>query len=167
MSANTVDRLMDVAEAAIRQRGFHAVSFRDLAAELGVKSASVHYHFRTKEDLGVALVERYGKEITAALNAWEGDAATGFFMVHKQAMDDDGRLCLCAMLGAESCGLPDGVARAVRAYYERNLNWLIEKLGDKARASQVFAAAQGAMILALTLDDHQLFDQAMTETTGS
>ncbi len=42
------ERLMDLAEAHIRDRGYGGFSFRDLAAEVGIKSASVHHHFRRR-----------------------------------------------------------------------------------------------------------------------
>ena len=32
----------------MRRGGFHGFSFRDLAADVGIKSASVHYHFPIK-----------------------------------------------------------------------------------------------------------------------
>lgn len=57
--AETIDLLMNAAESGIRQKGYNAVSFRELADDLGIKSSSVHYYFRKKEDLGLALVERY------------------------------------------------------------------------------------------------------------
>jgi len=44
----TAQRLMDLAEAHIRHAGYRGFSFRDLAAELGIKSASVHHHFPSK-----------------------------------------------------------------------------------------------------------------------
>ena len=56
--SETIDRLLDAAEDGMRLRGYHAVSFRELAMALGIKSASVHYYFRQKEDLGLALVAR-------------------------------------------------------------------------------------------------------------
>jgi hypothetical protein len=43
----TAERLMDLAEAHIRSAGYAGFSFRDLAAEIGIKSASVHHHFPT------------------------------------------------------------------------------------------------------------------------
>lgn len=39
---------MDIAEAHIREVGYWGFSFRDLAANIGIKSASVHHHFPTK-----------------------------------------------------------------------------------------------------------------------
>jgi len=44
----TAERLMDLAEAHIRNAGYAGFSFRALAAEIGIKSASVHHHFRPR-----------------------------------------------------------------------------------------------------------------------
>ena len=63
--ANTI---LDIAERRMRQTGYNAVSYRDIASEIGIKSASLHYHFPKKEDLGIALVERYSKNFFSALN---------------------------------------------------------------------------------------------------
>ena len=65
----TVDRILDVAELRMRRSGYHAVSFRDLATEIGIKSASVHYHFPQKADLGRALVARYAERFLQSLDA--------------------------------------------------------------------------------------------------
>ena len=61
MSTTTskVDEILDVAEALVQTRGYNGFSFRDVAAAVGVKSSSVHYHFPTKADLGATLARRY------------------------------------------------------------------------------------------------------------
>jgi TetR/AcrR family transcriptional regulator, transcriptional repressor for nem operon len=43
--SETAEQLMDLAKAHIRNAGYGGFSFRDLAAESGIKSASVHHHF--------------------------------------------------------------------------------------------------------------------------
>src|SRR5947208_98232 len=58
---------MDLAEAHIRDAGYRGFSFRDLAAELGIKSASVHHHFPTKAILTAAVVRRYGDRFFATV----------------------------------------------------------------------------------------------------
>ena len=55
--SETPQRLMDLAEAHIRDAGYRGFSFRDLAAELGIKSASVHHHFPTKATLAAAVID--------------------------------------------------------------------------------------------------------------
>jgi len=114
--SETRDRLMDAAEHSIRQNGYNAVSFRELADDLGIKSASVHYHFRKKEDLGLALVQRYSASFFKALETQSKSATTpaqkisAFCETYKQALISSDAICLCGILGAESVSLPDALA---------------------------------------------------------
>ena len=59
MTANdTRQTIMNAARATVQARGYNALSFRELAKEVGIKSASIHYYFPTKGDLGAALASR-------------------------------------------------------------------------------------------------------------
>lgn len=51
--------LLDTAQALLRERGINGFSFRDLAAEVGISSASLHHHFPTKGDLCAAVIQRH------------------------------------------------------------------------------------------------------------
>lgn len=51
--------VLDAAQALMRERGPGGFSFRDLAAEIGISSASLHHHFPTKDDLLAAVVLRH------------------------------------------------------------------------------------------------------------
>ena len=172
MSA-TIDRLMDAAENAIRLRGYHAVSFRELADELGIKSASVHYHFRQKEDLGLALVKRYSERFFQALEARAAKAITpeeklaAFCEIYRNSLKSSDKVCLCGLLGAETGGLPDVLSHAVAAFFEANIQWVAQALPEaisqdvrRAKAVQVVATLQGAMMLAINLKDLTVFDAA-------
>lgn len=173
---DTRDMLLDAAERGIRLRGYHAVSFRELAEELGIKSASVHYYFRQKEDLGTALVARYRDSFFNALEADVGrlvsssERVRAFANAYRKALVGSDAICLCGMLGAESAGLPDPVAKAVSAFFEANIDWLVDALPDdlalsdrRARARHIVATLQGAMMLASTLDDAGVFDSAVAD----
>jgi len=46
------ERLLDLAQEFIQTCGYNAFSYRDLAEATGITTASIHYHFRTKSDLG-------------------------------------------------------------------------------------------------------------------
>jgi TetR/AcrR family transcriptional repressor of nem operon len=52
------DQILDVAEHLAQVRGFNGFSYADIAAELGITKAAVHYHFANKSELGRALVVR-------------------------------------------------------------------------------------------------------------
>lgn len=169
--------ILDAAERHMRSGGFDAVSFRDLAGEVGIKSASVHYHFPQKADLGEAVVRRYTDRVMATLGSPDDpletvrDRIERLCNVYRSAVLDDGLICLCCVLGAETLDLPRLVADAVSAYFASLLDWTSTALktgtghvaSDNVSATQVIATLQGAMILALALQRPSL----LTETADS
>ena len=168
----TADLILDAAEKRVRTVGYHAASFRDLADDVSVKSASVHYHFPAKTDLGVALVGRYRQRFFDHLAARTGSATPQkkletYVAAYRDAIDSSGTICLCGMLGAESGGLPDEVAGAVREYFEANIAWVRAALKEgalsdapKDDATLFVATLQGALILAVSSNDVAVFDAA-------
>lgn len=155
---DTVEKLLDATERRIRRNGYHAVSFRDLADELGIKSASVHYHFRRKEDLGKAVVERYSKRFFEALDH-APDPLAAYCDVFERALKDDEAICLCGVLGAETRGLPEDVSAEVKRFFQANLNWLADHLGDANKAAMTLSALEGGMLIAQSLGDLSIFDR--------
>ncbi len=66
-AANTATRILDVAERLMQTRGFNGFSYADIAAEVRITKASLHYHFATKAELGRTLIERYSGAFQSAL----------------------------------------------------------------------------------------------------
>ncbi len=171
MSTTTskLDEILDVAEALVQTRGYNGFSFRDVAAAVGVKSSSVHYHFPTKADLGATLARRYRERFLAKLGdmaagADPQDAIRRYVGVFRDALVHDGRMCLCGMLGAEVQALPPTVAAEVRDMFAQSVDWLADAMGgaeDTARtdALRITATVEGAMILSRTFEDPGLFDR--------
>jgi len=174
--SKTLEKLLDEAESEMRQRGYHAVSFRDLAASLGIKSASVHYYFRQKEDLGVALVKRYREgffDVLGERAAETHDPVRAFAEIYREALTGADQICLCGMLGAESCGLPTVLSEEVAGFFRANIDWVADALPTslsaierKQRAEHIVSTLQGAMILAGSLNDHAVFDRAVKDLLG-
>ncbi|MEM7422288.1 MAG: TetR/AcrR family transcriptional regulator [Pseudomonadota bacterium] len=169
---DTRTRLLDEAEARMRTSGFHMVSFRDLADAIGIKSASVHYYFRTKEDLARALVRRYSDGFFETLRGHQASGKSpvdAFVQTYLDAYAENGRGCLCGLLGAETNGLPDAVSVDVARFLQENLDWVSSNLpagwsSDHRReaAAQILASLQGAMMLAVSLDDPGILDAVAT-----
>jgi AcrR family transcriptional regulator len=107
------DKILFAAEKRVRRAGFAEMSFRDLARDVGVKSASMHYHFLTKSDLGEALVDRYARAFKQQLDMIEIDdltiALARFITLYEAALVLDESICRCTVLGAEAIGLPEKV----------------------------------------------------------
>lgn len=167
---DTRTQILDSAERAMRLRGYHAVSFRDLADELGIKSASIHYHFRHKEDLGFALVDRYAACVSKSVGpvrevGWP-EAVDAFGSVYRNALHIQELQCLCGMLAAESAGLPEKVSKRVTAFFEHNIAWLVESMPEsfkdkRSKALRIQAEVQGAMTLAVSLSDPTILDASI------
>lgn len=163
------ERILIAAEKRVRKAGYSEMSFRDLAADVGIKSASVHYHFPTKPDLGEALVRRYAEQFKAELDKIDLEnlqaALDGFVSLYSNALVLNESICLCAVMGAEAIGLPENINQRTKAFFEMNKAWL-ETLFAKHRikdaanvASLIVAALEGGMIVASTLNDRSTFDQ--------
>lgn len=171
------EEILDVAERLARAGGYGGFSFRDLAKAVGIKSASVHYHFPSKEDLGIALTGRYTDRFLKRL----GDPVSGdpsarisdYVAAFRKSLVEDGLMCLCGLFGAEIDDLPTGVAEETRRFFERNRDWLVVVLERHANhldagaretaALDLIARLQGAMILSRSLSDPSIFDRVMSE----
>ena len=66
---NTATQILDVAERLVQVRGFNDFSYRDVARELQLTNAALHYHFTNKAALGEALLARYLAQFLEALEA--------------------------------------------------------------------------------------------------
>lgn len=170
------EQILQEAEKGVRAGGYNNVSFRDLADAVGIKSASVHYHFPTKIDLGVALAERYTDNFMLALGEPQDyqqsgeEPFTAYVALFTHALKIDKKMCLCGLLGAELDGLPEEVKKATKGFFERNLAWLSKayKLKNGSDEEQALTASiklismlEGALLVSRTLNDPSVFDRAL------
>ncbi len=169
--------VLDVAERMIRLRGYNGVSFREIADDIGIKSASVHYHFPTKGALGVAVAARYTQrfmQILGPADDMSGTVSDVQSRVHKlsrKSLMEDDMMCLCGILGAEVADLPEEVRTQTRRFFEMNVDWLTRAFagtdwGQNAAVAEIrslalstLATSEGAMLLARAMGDRAVFDQ--------
>ena len=165
------DAILDSAEKRMRQGGFHACSFREIAGDVGVKSASVHYHFETKAHLGAALVARYEARVLALIGNPDDERnlvakLEAMRLAFRGGLTRGDGMCLCGVLATESRGLPLAVWTATRHYFESCNIWLSRAFAcggvaaPERRALQATALLQGAMLQAVALADVTAFDEA-------
>jgi TetR/AcrR family transcriptional regulator, transcriptional repressor for nem operon len=160
----------------VQARGYNALSFRELAKEVGIKSASVHYYFPTKGDLGAALAKRYAEDAVAylqKLQASKGDLTErmrAYTAIFRAALANDNRMCLYGIMAAERADLPLEVRTEVDRFVEVNIQWLTEQLAgpksggrksEQKRALAIFAAIEGAQLVAHGRADITAYDQAI------
>jgi TetR/AcrR family transcriptional regulator, transcriptional repressor for nem operon len=167
----TSTRILDVAERLVQTRGFNGFSYADIAAEVGITKASLHYHFATKAELGRTLVARYTDAFTAALEKITDSvpAATGRLRAYVKLYTDvlrDERMCLCGMVAAEYGTLPAAMQAALRVFFELNEGWVAALLdeGERAGAFALRAApVEAARMLVGALEGEMLVARAYAD----
>jgi TetR/AcrR family transcriptional repressor of nem operon len=176
--AGTAGRILDVAERLVQTRGFNAFSYADIARALAVQKASLHHHFATKADLGLALVERYRTSFLAALAALEKERSgaverlEGYVELYGSVLRQR-RMCLCGMLAADVATLPRPLRESLAGFFVENERWLERVLEEGRRrgeilfdggagslAAFVVGSLEGAMLVARGSGNVAEFEQA-------
>lgn len=185
--------IMALTRSLLEMGGYNGFSYADIAAKVGIRKASIHYHFPTKAILVREVVAQYRAE-----------AREGLMMMARKLADPVAELeayadywatciekgtstfCLCAMLAAERPGVPDEVAAEVQGHFEDLTKWLAAVLerGQSQQRLQLESSAMtearffmstvhGAMLAARGLGDPQVFQslirlpiQRLTQTAS-
>jgi TetR/AcrR family transcriptional regulator, transcriptional repressor for nem operon len=145
----TRERILDLAKDILLRRSFNSFSYQDLADGIGIRKASIHYYFPSKEDLGVALLERIG----AAMRRWAAqlreenappeEKLAAFCRVQRRLLDAGDKICVYGVLGAEYNSLPPRMQAAYSALLEAHQRWLARVL-ERGREGGVFSFAGSA-----------------------
>jgi TetR/AcrR family transcriptional repressor of nem operon len=173
---DTRSAILDSAERLVQSRGFNGFSYADVAAELGITKAALHYHFPGKAELGQALIVRYATRFCDSLTMIDSGTASAALRLRAYAdiyleVFRDNRMCLCGMLAAEYQTLPEPMRQAVVGFFDDNHAWLTRLLntgrddGTVAFAGtadqvarMVLSALEGAMLVARPYGDIRRFE---------
>lgn len=184
-NADTASRILDIAERLVQSRGFNGFSYADVAAELKISKASLHYHFPGKAELGEALIGRYAARFGDALEKIDQseDGAPAKLNAYARIYADvlrEQRMCLCGMLAADYDTLPKPMRDAVISFFDQNEAWLTSVLeqgqeegamrlnGSANEAAQaIVSGLEGALLIARPYGDVTRFETAATRLLTS
>ena len=177
---NTKNTLLDTAEHLAKNRGFDGFSYSDIADAVGIRKASIHYHFPTKGDLSLALITRYRAvflDRLADISTREGRASgrlLAYLDLYRDAMQGGRSLCLCVALSVTQSALPDDSKAQLTGFHRDVAQWLetvfrlaqadgtIRAVTDpKAEAQAALALVEGAQIMARAANDAARFEAAI------
>jgi TetR/AcrR family transcriptional regulator, transcriptional repressor for nem operon len=182
---DTPQRILDSAERLVQTGGFNGFSYADVSAELGITKASLHHHFPSKAELGLALIQRYAETFLGALDGIDEsglDAARKlerYAKLYEEVLKNK-RLCLCGMLAAEYTTLPQAMQDEIRRFFDMNERWLARVVEEGRRAKlfhsrgsaadvarMLFGTLEGAMLVARPYNDVVRFAWAAREALAS
>jgi TetR/AcrR family transcriptional repressor of nem operon len=173
MSSSSREAILAAAKRTAQAHGYNGLNFRDLADEVGIKAASIYYHFPSKADLGAAVARRYWQDTASGLETMLAETSDPvrclrrYPEVFRKALATGNRMCLCSFMAAEYDDLPEAVKREVQAFTDVNVAWLSSLLSaagvvsardSEQRARAIFAAVAGAQLIARSRSDIALYD---------
>jgi TetR/AcrR family transcriptional regulator, transcriptional repressor for nem operon len=179
--SHTSERILDIAERLVQTRGFNNFSYADIASELGITTASLHYHFPGKAELGQALITRYAERFAQALTQIEQHQpnARAKLQAYASLYADvlrGKRMCMCGILAAEYQTLPKPMRTEVIRFFDDNQKWLSDLLTEGRSdhtlnfngpvedvAQNILSTLEGAMLVARPYGDLQRFNAAANQ----
>jgi TetR/AcrR family transcriptional repressor of nem operon len=179
--SGTAERVLDIAERLVQSRGFSNFSYADIATELGITKASLHYHYPGKAELGQALITRYAERFIQALDGIDRDVPNADAKLRAYADLYAGvlrneRMCMCGILAAEYQTPPGAMQSEVIRFFDENQKWLATVLKEgkadgtltyRGRAEDVaqgvLGALEGAMLVARPYGDLARFHAAANQ----
>ena len=161
------ERLADAALDLAYRRGFERASIADIAEHAGVAPGSVYYYFKTKDDVGRAVVDRLAERYLAVTVGWRDlptpeDRLASFLGMYLDDVDNVRAFgcplgAVCAELGKHSPELGAAAGQVFAAL----IDWAAGEFAQlgfaegpaRARATHLIAVIQGAAALSNALDD--------------
>lgn len=178
--SDTRTALLDSAERAARARGYDGFSYADMAADVGIRKASIHHHFPTKAALSAALIDRYHDDLDATCREIDRLRPTGggrlFVMIetYRYALDEGRSLCLCVALSISRESLPNAATQRLANFRAMMVGWLAAAFAlgktdgtiagvtdPQAEATAALALLEGAQLAARATQDVTHFDAAL------
>ncbi len=163
---DTRNEVLQLAMKLFYEHGFRGFSYGDIAGPLGIKPAAIHYHFASKDDLGVAIVDAIRERLKTAIAHYQSHQTPwpqqleGLFAYYRDHAGGECGVCAVGVGAAELTAIPHAMQLQIRLLIKELLNHLALVLargrdaGDfqfdgrsEDRATLVMAALGGALQL--------------------
>ena len=164
---DTKSAILERAMVLLQSKGLDGFSYRDISEPMGVKNAAIHYHYPSKTDLALAMIEHYQgilRKNTASFMAYGGSALEqldGLMRFTRNECDNNRSICPIGALSINMEALDEKVVKALQRFMDDSHKWLTRVLevgleqdevafeGDpEQKAWALLASLQGARQLA-------------------
>lgn len=137
----TRDVIIQLADDLVRDKGFNAFSFHDIAKTIGIKTASIHYHFPTKTDLGIAIIKEQTKRFEQYKIAYEKEDPAkkleAFFSIYSRIKSEN-KVCLVGSLSTDLNTMDEAIKKELKVFSEKVLDWVTQILKE-GKSKKIFS----------------------------
>lgn len=187
--AATRDQILNAASRLIHVQGYHSTSLDDVLRESGVGKGNFYYYFKSKEDLGYAIIDRITQAfiergLDPAFAAADLDPIAQLHTFFDRVVDSQRqRNCVggCAMgnLACELSDVHEGFRQRLAAVFDVYRSHLTQAIrrgqqggwlraeADAGRLAQFLVAGlEGAMLLSKVARDITVMERCVEELKG-
>lgn len=149
----TRERILELGEELILNKGYNGFSYQDISTVLGIKNAAVHYYFPSKENLGVSILktnsQRFDEMVENMQNRDfdEWHQLESFMKIYLKS-NRENKICLIGSLGTDINTLSDHMKTELHKMVEHITEWL-ESILEKGREKDLFSFSGSARDQAL------------------
>ena len=176
---DTRSAILDVAQDMVQRQSISGVSFQELANRVGIKKGSVYYHFESKDDLVMALLERATSEMKESFVKGQSkeplDRFNYFLNIYLHHIVPTEKLCPGGAFAGEWGTLSSPVKAQVNRLIDTQVSGLNEILAlgiqsgvfnDHGRSIEalsqwVVACLQGALVTSRISDSGGMFASSL------
>lgn len=165
---DTKAEIIRIGDGLIREKGYNAFSFSDISRQLNIRNASIHYHFPTKTDLGVAVIAEHLAQLDNLINANTGKDAlkklNAFLSIYSYAKSEN-KICLVGSLATDLYTVEPQIQTELKKLVDNILNWVTAVL-EEGRNKKIFFFDINARTKALMIITNMLAAVQLTRLTG-
>ncbi|MZQ85279.1 TetR family transcriptional regulator [Paenibacillus sp. 5J-6] len=178
---DTKKQIVRLALELIREKGFLSIGYDDLAQQLGITRAAIHYHFEKKEDLGIAVTQMMIQDLIDLDTYVSSTRLTieeklDHFLIKQIEPFSEKQICSISSLQSDVESLPDSVKEKLQEVTKLELKVLVNiisefKIDDvtadteyiEELAATILSAVKGALLYRRVIGDSSLYPKVIKQ----
>lgn len=137
------NQIIGIANDLLIERGFNAFSYKHIADAIAIKTSSIHYHFPTKNDLGIAIIESHMQSLENTIKKCNNNTAVEkmsklFFYYKRLAVEQ--KVCIIGAFTSDINTLDEDLRKKILQFGDMVVMWTTAILeeGHKERSFRSF-----------------------------
>jgi len=170
------ERIVEIASELFYHNGYNQTSFSQLAEACHIPKGNFYYHFKTKQDILDAVIDKRTNDIVSVLQSWDDESSDPharllcFVRMLKRSQDELLRFgCPMGTINLELGKSQPQLQTQSAKMFELFINWLVlqfnllgyEEEKSRFKAYYLMNQAQGCATLLYSLKDKSMFDKQL------
>jgi AcrR family transcriptional regulator len=141
-NTDTKEEILRIGKHFIQYYGYNAFSYADIARELNIKNAAVHYHFRGKEDLLIALVDQNIENYQSLAKQLQNSKIGALGKLDKfiepyTTLCDAESICIIGSIASDYKTLPESAKEKISSLIELVLGMVEQTLAEGKKKGEL------------------------------